>query len=94
MGRRLPLLAWRHQTLADLETLPQRLEGVMLVQEADLEMLPRRLEEVMLVQAVEEWGREWRPHSFSKSKRSRMQGLWRLRLRILTRLHFELMVCF
>jgi hypothetical protein len=69
-GRRLPLLAWRHQTQAELETLPQRLEGVMLVQ--DLEMLPQRLEGVMLVQAVEEWGREWRPHSFSSCRPSRI----------------------
>jgi hypothetical protein len=73
MGRRLPLLAWRHQTQADLETLTQRLEGVMLVQEADLETLPQRLEGVMLVLAVEEWGREeTRPHCFSCCRLSRM----------------------
>jgi hypothetical protein len=71
-GRRLPPLAWRHQTQADLETLPQRLEGVMLVQEADLEMLPQRLEGVMLVQVVEEWGSQWRLHNFSSCRLRRM----------------------
>jgi len=69
-GRRLRLQAWRHQTQADLETLPQRLEGVMLVQ--DLETLPQRLEGVMLVQVVEEWGSQWRLHNFSSCRLRRM----------------------